>query len=120
LPDSHFSQILQGVPKSRVQRITGLVHRTRSPWWTPHPLTGSGLWSGTGRGSGLRASEVIPPGSKLVNPIPDAAPGILRPKTRVFRRTNPPVRKVQQYCPAPSHTVQSFACSLLMLHSSVW
>ncbi|MDD4137215.1 MAG: hypothetical protein PHT99_04880 [Methanoregula sp.] len=51
------------------------------------------------------ASEVIPPGSKLVNPIPDAVPGILRSKTRVFQRTNLPAREGQQCCPVPSHTV---------------
>jgi len=85
-----------------------------------HPLTGSGLLSRNNRHAPvIVASEVIPPGSKLVNPIPDAVPGILRSKTRVFRRMNPLARKAQQYCPVPRQTECSFACSLLVLHRNV-
>jgi hypothetical protein len=68
-------------------------------------LTGSGLPARIDRIDPVdAASEVIPPGSKLVNPIPDAVQGILRPKIRVFR-CSAPLRKVQLNCPVPLHAM---------------
>jgi len=51
------------------------------------------------------AAEVTPPGSKLVNPIPDAVPDILRPKNLVFRRTNMPAWMELQCNPFLIHAV---------------
>jgi hypothetical protein len=51
------------------------------------------------------AAEVTPPGSKLVNPIPDALPNILRPKTLVFRCTNMLAGRAMPCNPSPIHAV---------------
>lgn len=65
------------------------------------------------------ASEVTPPGSKLVNPIHDAVPDIPCPKTLVFRRTNMLAGRGLPCNLSLIHAVCCFACVLLVLHKII-